>query len=198
MKTKPLPSAHLEKSPLSKHFHFQSCSWLFAGLVKSLCFRTNSIQGRVPGTGARHTESTVVGKNVRVEKKHTPRMSTGYLRVTVLPSCEPKMHSCSLQLLYPLGGKQESIGRAGYPFPALCILNPQLPAGASLLIRCSRVPGSANPPYPSQRAWVLANCVLQILRVYITNAPDLRTRSKSDARGGEREGYDRTVRHPSW
>lgn len=144
MKTKPLPSAHLEKSPLSKHFHFQSCSWLFAGLEKSLCFRTNSIPGRVPGTGASHTESTDGGKNVRVEKKHTPRMSTGYLRFTILSSCEPKIHSCSLQLLYLLGGKQECIGRAGYPFPALCILNPQLRAGASLLIRCSRVPGSGH------------------------------------------------------
>lgn len=111
MKTKPLPSAHLEESPLSKHFHFQNCSWLFAGLEKSLCFRTNSIPGRVPGTGARHTESTVVGKNVRMEKKHTPRMSTGYLWFTILPSCEPKMHSCSLQLLYPLGGKQECFDR---------------------------------------------------------------------------------------
>lgn len=81
MKTKPLPSAHLEKSPLSKHFHFQSCSWLFAGLEKSLCFRTNSIPGRVPGTGARHTERTVVGKNVRVEKKHTPQDVNGLLAV---------------------------------------------------------------------------------------------------------------------
>lgn len=120
-------------------------------------------------------------------------MSTGYLRFTVLPSCEPKMHSCSLQLSYPLGGKQQCIGREGYPFPALCILNLQLRAGASLLIRCSRVPGSATPPYPSQLAWVFANSVIQILIVYITNALDLRARSKSDARGGEREGYDRTV-----
>lgn len=69
---------------------------------------------------------------------------------TILPSCEPKMHSCSLQLLYHLGGKQECIGRL--PLPSSVHSEPSVAGGAQAYLF-----GAAGfleaPLHPLPRNW---------------------------------------------
>lgn len=87
MKTKPPSSAHLEKSPLSEHFHFQGCSWLPEGLEKHCASGRNSPWKESWGQAHkkhRCREECMGGKETR------PRTPSGYLGFTILLSCELK------------------------------------------------------------------------------------------------------------
>lgn len=175
----------------------------FSGLLvvvrrsgKSPRFRMNFSLGRVLGTGARHTESTDVGKDAWVKKQLTPRLPAGYLGFTVLltkprnaklvliPSRRQAGVHWSRRLPLPTSVHSElsSFGAAGFletPPPPILIL-PKLPGGVCKLC------------YPDPH-------------VLLSNAQNLRARSKyeADRSGGrgsvsESGGYARTVRHQSW
>lgn len=195
MKTKRLPWTHLEKSPFRKHFHFQSCSWLSAGLENRCASGQippwEKSWEQAPGTQKAQTSSSarMYGWKRSVPPGRQPATCglLSRLRVNL---------KCIASAFMPPGRQVRMYWQGRLPLPSSEHSEP-LAADASLRFRCSRVPGSATPLHPSQLAWVFANCYPDsyVLR---HKCPRLKTQIKIRRPSEESGGYDSTVRHQSW